>query len=109
MQEEGRFSIAARVLLTNAQRKRLLALCQQRQADVSDVITEIVGEYLDRREDLSVAEIASPPESSAERNVLRRQLHQLRIQASQYGSETPAWLRQYIAELEQEIASQRLR
>jgi predicted DNA-binding protein len=107
MHDEGRFSITARLLLTEIQRERLLALCQQRHADVADVITEIIGNYLDHRQDLSVASVAAPPASPEEREALHRHLRQLRMQASRLGPETPPWLRQYIAELEQEIAAQR--
>lgn len=107
MQEEGRFSIAARVLLTDSQRERLLALCQQRQADVSDVITEIISRYLDQQADLSVAEVAAPPASPDEHAALQRHLRQLRLQASRMGAETPPWLRQYIAEMERDIRGKR--
>lgn len=107
MQEEGRFSIAARVLLTDPQRERLLALCQQRQADVSDMITEIVSQYLDQHDDLSVAEVAAPPASPAEHDALQRHLRQLRIQASRMGAETPPWLRAYIAEMERDLRGNR--
>jgi hypothetical protein len=107
MQEEGRFSIAARLLLNDVQRERLFALCQQRHADVSDVISEIVGEYLDRRDDLLVADLAAPPATPAEHDALQRHLRQLRLQASRMGAETPPWLRNYIADLEREISGKR--
>jgi hypothetical protein len=107
MQEEGRFSIAARLLLTDVQRERLFALCQQQHADVSDVISEIVGQYLDRRDDLLLAELAAPPASSDDHDILQRHLRQLRIQASRMGAETPPWLRHYIADLERDINNKR--
>jgi len=107
MQEEGRFSITVRLLLTEIQRERLLALCQHEQHDVADVVTEIVGSYLDRRDDLTVADVAPPPTSPAEHAALQRHLRQLRMQASRMGPETPPWLRHYIAEIEQELAGKR--
>ncbi|HEX6292580.1 MAG TPA: hypothetical protein VFZ66_25570 [Herpetosiphonaceae bacterium] len=107
MHDEGRFSIAVRLLLTANERERLLALCQQEQADVSDVVTKIIASYLDRRDDLTVAAVAEPPASPDEHSALQRHIRQLRMQASHMGTETPPWLRHYIAELEQELRGKR--
>ena len=107
MQDEGRFSITVRLLLTETQRERLLALCQREQRDVVDVVTQIIGSYLDQREDLTIADIAPPPRSPAEHTSLQRHLRELRMHAGQLGDEAPPWLRRYIAQLEQELAGKR--
>ena len=107
MAQDGQFSIAVRLLLTDEQRGRLFALCQQEQADVTDVVTKIIGSYLDTRNDLTIEEQASPDTAHHEADALRRQLRQLRMQASRLGADTPAWLRGYITELEQELARTR--
>lgn len=102
MQDEGRYSVIVRLLLTPEQRGRLFELCHRRQIDVSDALTSIVGDYLDQRADLT-----PPPSASSaapqDQEALRFQLRRLRAQAANLGDETPAWLRGYISDLEQEV------
>lgn len=100
--DEGRYSINARLLLTHEQRLRLFALCQQRQLDLSDVLSEIVSAFLDSRDDLHVVERDTTAEDEQRRELQRRQIRQLRIQASRLGEHAPAWLRSYLADLERE-------
>lgn len=107
MTQDGQFSIPVRLLLTSEQRNRLFVLCQQDHADVTDVVTKIIGNYLDTREDLIMPVEEAPDTTQAEHAALRRQLRQLRMQASRLGSDTPPWLHGYIAELEQELARTR--
>lgn len=107
MQDEGRFSITVRLLLTETQRERLLALCQRERRDVVDAVTQIIGSYLDQREDLTMADVAPQPTSPAEHASLQRHLRELRMHAGQMGPETPPWLRRYIAQLEQELGGKR--
>jgi hypothetical protein len=97
---DGRFSIAARLLLNEAQRDRLLVLCRQEALDVSDLITRIVGAYLDERDDLPSVDRTPPPVSEDEQRQTRRILRQLRAQAGRLGDNAPDWLRAYIADLE---------
>lgn len=102
MQDEGRYSVIVRLLLTAEQRGRLFELCHREQLDVSDALSSIVGDYLDRRDELS------PPPSTdntrpADEEAMRWQLRRLRAQASRLGSEAPAWLQGYIRDLEQEL------
>lgn len=100
--EDGHFSIPTRLLLTATQRARLLALCRQQGRDLTDVVSAIVGAYLDGRDDLVL-----PPETPApalqDREALRRQVRRLRMEAQRLGAAAPAWLHAYIAELEQEL------
>jgi len=101
MQDDGRFSISTRLLLNTAQRDRLLALCQQEQVEVAELITRIVGEYLNARAD--VVRSDGGEAKTLDYALLERNLRQLRIQARQLGPEVPQWLQTYIADLEREL------
>ncbi len=107
MSEEGQFSLPIRLLLTPTQRGRLLALCQERQAELTDVVTEIVAAYLDTRNDLIIPPMTPEPPSPTDRMAVERQLRRLRMQAKQLGEDAPPWLASYIVELEQEVAQNR--
>lgn len=107
MPDQGQFSTPIRLLLTPTQRGRLLALCQERHADVTDVITEIVGAYLDTRTDLIVPPTTQQTPSTTDQMAIERQLRRLKMQAKQLGEDAPPWLASYIGELEQEVALSR--
>ena len=107
MAEEGRYSIIVRLLLTAEQRGRLFELCHRQQIDVVDALTNIIGDYLDRRDDLSPPSDNSASQAELQREATRRQLRQLRAQASRLGSDAPPWLNSYIADLEEDVRRER--
>lgn len=101
--EDGRFSIPIRLLLTQLQRDRLHALCLTQQLDIVDAVTMIVGDYLDTRPDLELPSSTTSVVPTVDNRQVQRQIMRLRAQARTLGSEAPAWLLAYIAELEQEV------
>lgn len=101
----GRFSIATRLLLTPTQRERLLALCRVEERDPTEVISAIVGAYLDSRDDLAASHTDSSATTS-DHESLRRHLRRLRLEAQRLGDAAPTWLRGYIADLEHELTTQ---
>ena len=103
MLEDGRFSIPIRLLLTQLQRDRLHALCLAQQLDIVDAVTMIVGDYLDTRSDLELPSATPPVEPAVDNRQIQRQIMRLRAQARTLGSDAPAWLLAYIAELEHEV------
>lgn len=105
MEDQGRFSVIVRLLLTAEQRGRLFELCHREQIDVSDALTTIVGEYLDRRNDLQPPP-STPPNKEKDQEAIRWQLRRLRMQAKNLGEHAPAWLNGYIADLEAELKDQ---
>lgn len=107
MEDDGRYSLPVRLLLNRTQRDRLLALCQREHADVVDIVTRIVGDYLDAHADLVPAEAAAPTTVLRDSDMLRRHLRRLKAQAQRMGTAAPPWLHSYIAELEQDLAQYR--
>lgn len=101
MNDEGKYSMIVRLLLTAEQRARLYELCHRDRIDVVDALTNIVAGYLDRRDDLTPDDAPAPEQH--DRDTLRRQLRQLRSQASRLGQDAPPWLQSYIHDLEQEL------
>lgn len=101
MNDEGKYSMIVRLLLTAEQRGRLYELCHRERIDVVDALTNIVADYLDRRDDLVPTE--APTSEQNDRDIIRRQLRQLRSQATRLGNDAPPWLYSYIRDLEQEL------
>lgn len=98
----GLFSIPTRLLLTPEQRVKLEALVRERDVDLADLLSEIVGEYLDALPDLPAP--ARPPDPGADPRTRRAELARLRARRDAAGNAAPAWLHAYIAELEAELA-----
>ena len=105
MNDEGKYSMIVRLLLSSEQRGRLYELCYRERIDVVDALTNIVASYLDRRDDLTPSEpaVSEGYSEASDRDTLRRQLRQLRSQASRLGNDAPPWLYSYIRDLEQEL------
>lgn len=99
----GLFSIPTRLLLTPEQRVKLEALVRTRDIELSDLLSEIVGEYLDAQPDQPPA-AAPPADTAADLRTRQAELVRLRARRDAAGSAAPAWLGAYIAELEAEIA-----
>lgn len=98
----GLFSIPTRLLLTPEQRVKLEALVRARDADLAELLSEIVGEYLDAQPDPPAP--APPADMGADLRTRRAELARLRARRDAAGSAAPAWLHAYIAELEAEVA-----
>ncbi len=99
----GLFSIPTRLLLTPEQRVKLEALVRTRDTDLADLLSEIVGAYLDAQPNLP-ASAPPPSDASADLRARRAELTRLRARRDAAGSAAPAWLQAYIVEIEAEVA-----
>lgn len=101
-EKQGAFTIPTRLYLSPVHRAQLERLIHERESDLAEVVSQIVGEYLDT---LPAPPPASEPadERSAELHKRRSELMRLRAQKQAAGRQAPAWLSAYIAELEADI------
>jgi hypothetical protein len=99
----GTFTVHTRLYLTTEQRVKLEHLVRERRMDLSDLVSEIIGEYLDSQPIEALPPPDSPSSRAADLRTRRAELAQLRARRDAAGSAAPAWLRTYIADLEQEI------
>jgi hypothetical protein len=101
--EEGRYTISTRLFLTAAQRDRLQWLVLDEGMDLPELISELLGAYLDE-----LPEPVTAPEPSidvtAELAQRRAELRRVRARQRDAGLDAPTWLAGYIAELEGDIA-----
>ena len=104
----GFFVLPCRLMLPSEQRERLERLCRARGMDISDVASEIVLAYLDELPDSDLAEPRPADVGPTLHEQLRqhqRELRRLRNSQQQLGPAAPAWLANYINDIEREIAS----
>lgn len=101
-EHEGLFSVSTRILLTAEQRMKLEMLVRERETDLADFISEIVGAYLDAQEHDIV--VTPPPDPGPELARRQAELARLRARRDMAGSAAPEWLRAYISALETETA-----
>lgn len=100
-EREGLFSVPTRLLLSAEHRLKLEALVHAREADLADVLSEIVAEYLDAQGEIEPIE---PPGHDKTAELQRRRAELARLRARRNaGSTAPAWLVSYISALEAEI------
>ena len=101
-EKEGLFSIPARLLLKPEHRAKLEAIVYAREVELSDLLSAIVGEYLDAQTDVQPL---GPlvPDTAGELRKRRTELARLRTRGDAAGRSAPPWLLSYIAALEAEI------
>jgi|YNPBryBLVA2012_1023415.scaffolds.fasta_scaffold01195_12 hypothetical protein len=101
--DEGRFAIPTRIYLTATQRAKLLRLLEHADRDLDELLSELVVAYLETQAEPP----APPPEPSGALEAALRQrkaeLRRLRPRLHDPHNPPPAWLRQMVADLEQEI------
>jgi hypothetical protein len=105
--EEGRFTIPTRIFLTASQRDRLTALLLEQQVDLSELLTELLGSFLDHLPESAPAdEVAAADDSERETELRQRraEVRRLRARILTQGSAAPAWIIAYVCDLEREIA-----
>jgi hypothetical protein len=94
------------LILPADQRDRLERLCRGRQQEISDVVSEIVSAYI---EDLPDDQLADPrpevqgPSVAEQIRQHERELRRLRMRQTQLGSSAPAWLANYVIDIEREL------
>ena len=104
----GYFVLPCRLVLPTEQRERLERLCRARGQEISDVVSEIVLLYLDELPDTDLAEPRPAevgPTLAEQLRQHQRELRRLRNSQQQLGPAAPAWLANYISDIEREIAS----
>jgi hypothetical protein len=101
-ERQGLFSIPTRLLVAPEQRAKLEAIVRERGGDLSDLISEVMADFLDAQPD--VQPVARPTaDTSAELRKRRAELASLRARRDTAGSAAPNWLNSYITALEEEI------
>jgi hypothetical protein len=98
----GTYTVPTRLYLTLEQRVKLEHLVREHHTELADLVSSIVGDYLDG---LSVEPL--PPSIGRDRDedlrTRRAELSRLRSRRDAAGDAAPSWLNSYIADLELEI------
>jgi hypothetical protein len=102
IQHQDRVSIPTRLYLTPEARSQIEQLTHQHTLELADLVSQIVGGYLDTLPD-APPEPTPVPDNSASLRQRRAELGRLRARRDAAGNAAPAWLHSYIAELEAEI------
>ena len=98
----GAVTVPIRLYLTPTAREKIEQWTHARQLDLADLVSQIVGSYLDALP-YSPPAPAAPHDDSAEVRQRRAELSRLRARHDAAGAGAPAWLASYIAELEAEV------
>jgi len=98
----GAMTVPIRLYLTPKARQQIEQWTHARQLDLADLVSQIVGGYLDVLPETPAAP-ESARDSSAELRQRRAELGRLRARRDVDGATAPAWLASYIAELEAEV------
>jgi hypothetical protein len=98
----GAATVPIRLYLTPTARQQIDEWTHTHEADLADLASQIVGEYLDALPESAPAPGATH-DSAAELRQRRAELSRLRARRDDAGAAAPAWLASYIAELEAEV------
>jgi hypothetical protein len=101
-ERQGLFSIPTRLLLAPEQRAKLETIVRARAVDLSELLSEIVADYLDAQPDVG-ASASTAPDAATELRKRRAELAGLRARRDAAGAGAPAWLNGYVVALEEEI------
>ncbi len=100
----GAVTIPIRLFLTAEARRQIDAWTHTHAIDLADLVSQIVGGYLDRLPDTPPAPATVPAQDSvAQLRQRRAELERLRTRRDAAGAQVPTWLASYIAELETEL------
>jgi hypothetical protein len=103
-QPAGAVTIPIRLFLTAEARAQIDAWTHAREIDLANLVSQIVGGYLDTLPDTPPAPPPEPAvDSAAQLHQRRAELGRLRVRRDAAGAKAPAWLNSYIAELEAEL------
>lgn len=100
-EREGTFTIPTRLFLSAGQRAKLEHLVRSEHADLSEIVSQILSEYLD-----TLPVPAPAPQATNNRGDIRlrrAELARLRARRDAAGSHAPTWMNSYIADLEAEL------
>src|SRR5215207_3397234 len=94
----GAVTIPIRLFLTAEARVRIEAWTHAREIDLADLVSQIIGSYLDTLPDTPPAPVPAPTTDGAEQLRARRaELGRLRARRDAGGAQAPTWLVSYIA------------
>jgi hypothetical protein len=82
---------------------RLERLVRDEGMDLADVVSRVVGEFLDELPPVQQVEVAPEPARKADLRQRRAELARLRARRDAAGASAPVWLSAYIADLEAEL------
>lgn len=102
-ERQGAFTIPTRLYLTTEHRAQLERLVREQEVDLAEFVSQVVAEYLDRLPPLPDAPAPPEPDHAGDLRLRRSELARLRARRDAAGSQAPAWLHAYIADLEAEI------
>jgi hypothetical protein len=100
----GAVTIPIRLFLTAEARRQIESFTHAHKIDLADLVSQIVGGYLDTLPNTAPVPTPEPTSAGAEQLQQRRaELGRLRARRDAAGAQAPTWLASYIAELEAEI------
>ncbi len=103
---DGYFVLPCRLILPTEQRERLERLCRGRQQEISDVVSEIISAYIEELPDDQLADPRPEVQGPSVAEQIRqheRELRRLRMRQTQLGPAAPAWLANYVVDIEREL------
>jgi hypothetical protein len=102
-ERQGAFTVPTLLYLSTEHRTRLERLVREQEADLAELVSQIVADYLDALPAAPPPLPDPPPDRTAELRQRRVALARLRTQREAAGPDAPPWLDTYIADLEAEI------
>ena len=102
-ERQGAFTVPTLLYLSTEHRARLERLVREQEADLAELVSQIVADYLDALPPAPPPQPEPPPDHTAELRQRRAELARLRRQREAAGPDAPPWLGNYIADLESEI------
>src|SRR5262245_32002451 len=102
-EQKGTFTVPTRLFLSPEHRARLERMVREYETDLAELVSWIVADYLDALPEAEPPPPDPSPDHSAELRKQRAELARLRARQEAAGPNAPAWLANYIAEIEAEI------
>lgn len=100
-QEQGRFTIPTRVYLSAENRARLEQLIYSEGYDLSDLLSELLADYLSAR---PLPTSPSPASGATLAELRRRRAEAHRLRAARANGPLPDWFDGYLAQIEADLA-----
>jgi hypothetical protein len=107
-EQQGLFTIPTRLYLTHDQCMQLEHIVRERGGELSDLLSQIISEYLEGMPPAPPSTPASRAERETEVRQRKAELARLYARRDAAGSAAPAWLHTYISDLEMELERLRI-
>ena len=102
-ERQGAFTVPTLLYLSAEHRAQLERLVREQEADLAELVSQIVADYLDTLPPAPLPPPEPVPDRAAELRQRRIDLARLRAQREAAGPQAPGWLNAYIADLEADI------